>query len=302
MNLRRWAEYQRERFPLLGHCPLIAAFSVSAVCFSSHLRGVHTFPPWGMIAAAFASSFFFFLQLRIADEFKDLEEDARYRPYRPVPRGLVTLRELAVVAGAGCAAQLALAVSLNPRQVALLCGVWLYLAMMTQEFFARRWLKSHPFTYMWTHMLIMPLVDMYATAWDWVPAGAQPPTGLGWFLAASFFNGVVIEIGRKIRAPGDEEEGVQTYTVIWGCRGAVAGWLAALALTGGCGVFAARTVGIAVPFAVLAGAFLVAAALQGLRFAAAPARSAAKRFELISGVWTLAMYLALGLGPFLLFI
>ena len=36
----------------------------------------------------------FFLQLRIADEFKDFAEDSRFRPYRPVPRGLVTLTEL----------------------------------------------------------------------------------------------------------------------------------------------------------------------------------------------------------------
>jgi 4-hydroxybenzoate polyprenyltransferase len=34
------------------------------------------------------------------------------------------------------------------------------------------------------------------------------PAGLFWFLAASFCNGVVIEIGRKIRAPAQEEEGV----------------------------------------------------------------------------------------------
>ena len=43
------------------------------------------------------------LQLRLADEFKDFEEDSRYRPYRPVPRGLVSLRDLAWV-WAGCIA------------------------------------------------------------------------------------------------------------------------------------------------------------------------------------------------------
>ena len=40
---------------------------------------------------AVVTSFLSFLQLRIADEFKDFDEDSRYRPYRPVPRGLVTL-------------------------------------------------------------------------------------------------------------------------------------------------------------------------------------------------------------------
>ena len=56
---------------------------------------------------AFATAFLFFLQLRIADEFKDFEEDSRYRPYRPVPRGLVRLRELGWLGAAAACLQLA---------------------------------------------------------------------------------------------------------------------------------------------------------------------------------------------------
>ena len=95
--LKRWWVYQRERFPLLGHGPLIAAFSFSALSFSTMLRGERQWPSPAAFLVAFATCFLFFLQLRLADEFKDFEEDSRYRPYRPVPRGLVTLRELAWV-------------------------------------------------------------------------------------------------------------------------------------------------------------------------------------------------------------
>jgi 4-hydroxybenzoate polyprenyltransferase len=83
----RWWIYQRERFPLMAHTPLIAAFSFSAICYSALVRHTHTFPAVRSLVAGFGSSFLFFLQLRIADEFKDFEEDSRYRPYRPVPRG-----------------------------------------------------------------------------------------------------------------------------------------------------------------------------------------------------------------------
>src|SRR5829696_4543202 len=89
--LPRWWAYQRERFPVFAHGLLIAAFSYSAL-----LRGRAAVEPAGALAA-FVTAFLFFLQLRIADEFKDFEEDARYRPYRAVPRGLVSLRELGVV-------------------------------------------------------------------------------------------------------------------------------------------------------------------------------------------------------------
>ena len=76
-----------------------------------------------------------------------------------------------------------------------------------------------------SHMAIMPLVDWFATGCDWVHAGGTMPPGLFWFLAASFCNGIVIELGRKIRSPGEEEAGVETYSVLWGPRIAVLAWL-----------------------------------------------------------------------------
>ena len=212
----RWWIYQRERFPLLTQGPVIAAFSFSAVSFSALLGHRAGPPPAGAVMVAFVTSFVFFLQLRIADEFKDADDDARYRPYRPVPRGLVRLPELAAVAVGGALLQLLLALWLDRKLVGLLIVVWLYLGLMSQEFFMSDWLKAHPFTYMWTHMLIIPLIDLYTSACDWLVKGAALPHGLHWFLAASYCNGMVVEIGRKIRAPEDEERGVETYTAVWG--------------------------------------------------------------------------------------
>ena len=140
--MNRWVVYQRERFPLAGHAPLVAAFSASAVCFSALLRGHIAVPPAAALVVAFVTSLLFFLQLRIADEFKDYEEDARYRPYRAVPRGLVTLRELAWVGVAAAAVQLGLALWLDPSLVWLLALAWTYLVLMTREFFVGRWLQS----------------------------------------------------------------------------------------------------------------------------------------------------------------
>src|SRR5207302_5539728 len=126
----RWWVYQRERFPILAHGLLIAAFSFSAVCFSSLLRGQTVMPSGATAAVAFGTALLFFLQLRIADEFKDFEEDSRYRPYRPVPRGLVNLRELGVLGLLAALVQLGLALYLQPSLVLLLALVWTYLALM----------------------------------------------------------------------------------------------------------------------------------------------------------------------------
>src|SRR5438128_368969 len=156
--LKRWWVYQRERFPILAHGLLIAAFSFSAVCFSALLRGQVVLPSATTVTVAFGTAFLFFLQLRIADEFKDFEEDSSYRPYRPVPRGLVSLRELGVLGLLAALLQLGLALYLQPSLLLLLALVWTYLALMSKEFFIGRWLKAHPIPYLISHMVIIPLV------------------------------------------------------------------------------------------------------------------------------------------------
>ena len=277
---------------------LVMAFSSSAVCFSHLLRGQTTWPAWPSLIVAFVTCLSFFLGLRIADEFKDFEEDSRFRPYRSVPRGLVTLRELAWVgAGAACV-QLILALWLAPFLIVVLLAGWTYLALMSNEFFAREWLKARPITYLWTHMFIMPIVDFYATACDWVPAGLKtPPGGLPWFLAASFFNGIVIEFGRKIRAPEDEEPGVQTYSVLWGRKGAAAAWIGMMILTAVCAAMAASKIGFVLPVALMTGIVALVSIFAAAGFLREPKRGSGRRFETLAGLWTLVLYLSLGLIP-----
>jgi 4-hydroxybenzoate polyprenyltransferase len=294
-GMARWWVYQRERFPVVAHGVLILAFSLCAVCFSALLRGANHFPAWPVIVVAFCSSFFSFLHLRLADEFKDYDEDARYRPYRPVPRGLVSLRELGVVWVITGLLQMALALWLNPRLAPLLLVTWVYLALMSREFFCKAWLKAHPFTYMWTHMFIMPLIDFYATACDWMTTTGRAPQGLLWFVLVSFLNGFIIEIGRKIRAPEHEETGVETYSVLWGRAKAVRAWIFAMSLTAAAALMAAWQIRFVVPVVVVLGSILAAAIFVGVKFLRAPKNG--KIFETLSGLWTLGLYLMLGVVP-----
>jgi len=298
--------YQRERFPVVAHGLLIAAFSSGAVCYSARLRaqggGGGGAPSPASLAVAFASCFLFFFQLRVSDEFKDFEDDSRHRPYRPVPRGLVTLGELGRVALAGMAVQLALALWLAPRLVLPLALVWGYMALMTKEFWLHSWLAARPVTVLWTHMLVMPLIDLYATACDWVAAGGWHVVGLGlvWFLLASFFNGMVVEVGRKIRAPEDEEPGVATYSAVWGRPRAVAAWLGVMGASALFAVLAARAVDAAAYVGALLALLAALAAAAGRSIVRAPRPGAGKRLELLSGAWTVALYGGVGILPLLL--
>jgi 4-hydroxybenzoate polyprenyltransferase len=203
--------------------------------------------------------------------------------------------------GIGAAAiQLAGSLWLRPLQALLLVVAWTWLALMSKEFFVHEWLKAHPVFYMLSHMVIMPVFDIYATACDWLMAGAAPPRGLGWFLAVSYMNGIVIEIGRKIRAPQDEEEGVETYSVLWGRRRALLVWLGAMLLTAICAWRGAFLIGFATPVALFLFFLLSCAVLLAMAFDSALLPGSGKRIELFSGAWTLLMYLSLGAVPLLL--
>ncbi|WP_377137003.1 UbiA family prenyltransferase [Rubritalea spongiae] len=288
----KWWIYQKERFPIFQHGPLVLAFSACAVCYSALITNtpVELFS----ICIAFVTCLFFFLQLRIADEFKDAKEDAQYRPYRPVPRGLVSLKELGIVFVLSAGIQLLLALYFFPTLVVILLIAWAYLALMSAEFFVRDWLKSRPITYLWTHMLIMPLVDLYATACQWMPMGEKPLAALSLFLIASFFNGIVIEIGRKLRLPDCEEEGVPTYSKLWGLSKAAWIWFGCLCTTGLFATAAAHYIRWSTQVICVLTPLIIIALVLTVR----SSRTTQKTFETLSGIWTMCLYLILGVIPF----
>jgi 4-hydroxybenzoate polyprenyltransferase len=298
---RLW-EYQAERFPVIKHGALIVAFGASAVCLSALLRGPRSEVGLHGVAVAVLVLFLLFFQLRVADEHKDAADDAKYRPERPVPRGLVSLGELRGVAiGAGLV-QVVLAASLDWQLLGLLAVVWAWMALMTREFFAPDALRKRPILYMVSHMMVMPLIDLFATACDWLPAGADIDAqhfgpALGGFLALSFFNGTVLEIARKSWAPEQEREGVESYSKLW--RPGRAGvTVAAMMFAGFClSVFVHLQSGAHAAFLALLMVSAMYAMFAAIDYAGTPTVKKAKGLETASGVFVLSNYLLLGVLP-----
>ena len=144
-------------------------------------------------------------------------------------------------------------------------------------------------------MLIMPLIDLYVTSCDWLASGQnQPPKGILWFLVVSFFNGVLFEFGRKIRAREDEEVGVETYTALWGLQMATSAWALTLLMNFFAATMAASQTGSLMFTVPLLLVFLAVATRTGWQFLKTPTKARSKAIETVSGVWTLAMYITLG--------
>ena len=296
--LRRLWIYQAERFPLVKTAILLAAFTSASINVSALLAG-RDLPPPGVYGAAWLVTLIVFFQMRACDEWKDLADDRTYRPERPIPRGLVSLRLILGIGLGLVPLALAAAGSIALGLVALLLVVWAWLALMTVEFFVPAWLKARPFLYLVSHMMIMPLLDLVATGAEWVPAAGQLPPGLWLFLLLSFINGCVIEIGRKLYAPEHERVGVETYTALLGVRLGTLAWVGCLLAAYATLLALGWILDSVVAIALVAGIGLALSVWGALRFLRRPTPGNQKAVDLLAGVWVFLCYLSAGYVPLL---
>lgn len=292
---RLWI-YQSERIPLFKTSILLAVFSSASINVSAMLAG-RAYPSWAAYFTAFSVALIIFMQLRACDEFKDGPDDYKFRPERPIPRGLVSLKTILGIGFGLIPVGLIVSVLYHPPLVILLILVWLWLGLMTTEFFVPKWLKSKPVLYMISHMAIMPLLDLFVTGAEWLPASGSPAPALILFLGLSFVNGCVLEIGRKIWAPQSEREGVETYSALWGVGRSITIWLATLIaayiLLCGVGLATGHFAVTAIPCALM----LAACIYAGLSMRDGPTLKRQKWMDTISGLWVFVCYVAAGFAP-----
>ncbi|CAN5751595.1 hypothetical protein BH11BAC7_BH11BAC7_36300 [soil metagenome] len=295
--LKRLYIYQKERFPLAGYVFLVASFSFSAISYSRICRGAEGFVDLKTYFVGIFTTISLFLLVRIFDEFKDAEDDAQFRKELPVPRGLVSLRELGILGSILVILQIIVNLLFFPKILIIYFAIIAYLLLMGKEFFIAEWLKKHQFWYVTSHMFIIPFIDMYASGLDWLLAGVSAPLGLLFFFAVSYMNGIVLEIGRKIRIPEKEKQGVLSYTSMLGANRAVVLWLIILFITLALSIAASIFAGYEMTVFLVLGVTFVLCALPGIFFIARKKHIYSKMIEYASALWTIAMYLTLGGGP-----
>lgn len=297
---RRFLTYQKERYPFVGYIFLIGSFSFSAIAYSRLCRGITVFVSIDKFLVCIFNTITLFFILRILDEFKDQEDDRRYRPYLPVPRGLISLQELKYIGIATFLLQLIITYIFAFKMLLLLAMVYGYLLLMSKEFFVKKWLKQNQFWYVISHMLIIPLVDVFASGFDWLLEHEKAPFGLVFFFAVSFMNGIVLEVGRKIKAPDREEEGVLSYTYQLGTRRAVLVWLSILFVTLVLALIASYFAKHALSTYIALTVVFVLCSIPGVLFLLKHSKRNSKLIELGSAIWTFSLYLILGGIPMLI--
>jgi len=161
-----------------------------------------------------------FLHLRIFDDHKDYQSDCRYFPDRVLQRGVVTLYELKWIAALAISVELTASAVAGRAAFISVVITLCFTLLMLKEFFVHDWLQRHFLIYVFTHMLIMPLLAMVVFSFATGRYLWQAPGWYWMYAAVGFFVALSWEVSRKIRAPDDEIDGVDSYTKLFGTYGA----------------------------------------------------------------------------------
>jgi 4-hydroxybenzoate polyprenyltransferase len=215
-------QFIRERFNPISYGTMILL-----VC-AAHMFVLHSVfsVPWSIAPWLLVFFACFFFKLRCYDEIKDFEHDKIHNPSRPLARGLLTTKNMAwAIILCWILETLAIA-AINPNALMFVFPVMCYTLLMYKEFFLGNLLRPHLTTYALLHTFVFFLlsvailkgipsqikIDEQNTITLYEIALLALPH---WFL----FN--LFEFARKTFALEEERENVESYSKIFGRKGAV---------------------------------------------------------------------------------
>lgn len=252
--IRRFWVFQNERVP-------IAALFVVGLALTAAVAKISGNFNWTLVMIAASMSTLYFLQIRLADEPKDFEHDNKYHPKRPVQRGLITLKELAVTKNLGITAFMVLACltgSLLVVALAVLQQAYSYLTR--KEFFARDWLRQHFFIYQYSHYAQLLILGWLSITILQIQPLHEQLIYFGYFLAMI----APVESSRTIGG-SDEKQADDRYSYKLGTGVALASFLVVTVLMVGYTVFLLQHTGGSLnPILLVPG--LIVIALAAIRY------------------------------------
>lgn len=287
--LLRLGRFVLERFPISSYVPLIAALVLCGRASAGLASGAGVSLSWELASVGLAVAFAF-LQLRILDELRDEAQDRVGRPYRPLPRGLVSRAELyglasaSAIAGGGIAA---IEGGVASAWYALALAVIWPLGLDV----IHRWpIARSVVSIALVHSVIVPVILLFV--WS-----SHTPPVLSVHLAATVLlvwgAGLTLEIARKTLEADEERAGVETYSAALGRPRALSMTAFCLVAAGlGAGLLAVAAgasgwLGL-LPF-ILAGAFTVLATAAGSRIHTVALRTSTSMMVLAVLLWPLAL-------------
>lgn len=209
----RLYQYQWERFPF------VVVFLTSTAVLGSALGVLDVQVGLWRLVAGLLTLVLFPFHMRLFDELKDFDHDKQHYPERPVPRGLISLREIRHVLVGVLVIELLLNLWWGAGVLAAVLLALIFSGIAAKEFFIRRWLREHFFTYLALHQLqlafLLPYV--YLLLGGALDLSNRLLVAHGLMVFVALF---LLEWARKMRREEDEVSSRDTYSARLGRTGA----------------------------------------------------------------------------------
>ena len=206
--ISKWTIFAKERFPLASHIPMVVLFvGTIAVYFAEEFTFKSLFP--------FIATFIFFFKLRLFDEIKDFELDKKINPQRPLPRGLLNVKNLEHGIILCIIAEVILFGIYGYFALLLALITIMYSLLMYKEFFIGNYIRPHLTTYAISHTVITVPLSLTITQTLSNTSLFNQSLDIVYLSLANwcFFN--IFEFGRKTFLKDEEREGVESYSKIF---------------------------------------------------------------------------------------
>ena len=228
--------YQKERFPVVTFalyiaCIVIGVFFItdayaakeSGKFLKNSVETIFYNRDYFKMIPMFIVGFLQFFMVRVIDEHKDFEEDSKFRNYRPVPRGLISLKVLKVLFVISFIAQF-LITTLCGGSLLLLVILWCAVLLLANDFFIKVFIDRHILVGVILDEAIMPVLALLMASFcveEHLLFYLLGNTGFIYLVYLTYVISWIVELARKIRCKKDEEKGVKTYTQVFGIPKAV---------------------------------------------------------------------------------
>lgn len=205
--------YQKERFPVvvLGLSFLPAILSSGAV--------VATQVELKFVLIALIVSIAYLLHVRIIDEFRDYEHDLRHHKERPVSSGIISLNELKVINWLAIITVPLASFYSSPGALLIAVAMLLYSYFARKEFFLGLQFRRYFYLYNAVNLVQMLLLQIL------VYIIANPSFSFTTLVTVHFLftttGTIIFEFLRKVKSPGNDGTGKDTYTWFLGLNNAL---------------------------------------------------------------------------------
>lgn len=205
--------YQKERFPIvvLGLSFLPAILSSGAVVASQ--------AEFKFVLIALIVSVAYLLHVRIIDEFRDYEHDLRHHKERPVSSGIISLKELRVIDWLAIVAVPLASLYSGTGALLIAVAMLFYSYFARKEFFLGLQFRRYFYLYNAVNLVQMLLLQIL------VYTIANPSLSFTTLVTVHFLftttGTIIFEFLRKVKSPGNDGTGKDTYTWFLGLNNAL---------------------------------------------------------------------------------